>query len=92
MEKKNNRYLQIIESIFDKHYKRGATAIEFTREDIVTAAQRLKVALPKNLGDVLYSSRYRDRVTAQHSTPCDERARMDHSSGRTCAVPLCSHS
>ncbi len=59
MEKKKNRYLQIIESIFDKHYKRGATAIEFTREDIVTAAQRLKVALPKNLGDVLYSFRYR---------------------------------
>ena len=44
MEKKKNRYLQIIESIFDKHYKRGATTIEFTREDIVTAAQRLKVA------------------------------------------------
>ena len=59
MEKKKNRYLQIIESIFDKHYKRGATTIEFTREDIVTAAQRLKVALPKNLGDVLYSFRYR---------------------------------
>ena len=64
MEKKKNRYLQIIESIFDKHYKRGATAIEFTREDIVTAAQRLKVDLPKNLGDVLYSFRYRAELPA----------------------------
>ena len=84
MEKKKNRYLQIIESIFDKHYKRGATAIEFTREDIVTAAQRLKVALPKNLGDVLYSRPLSCRVAAQHRTPCDDRARIDHSSGRTC--------
>ena len=59
MERKKNRYLQIIESIFGKHHKRGATEIEFTRDDIVTAAQRLKVVLPKNLGDVLYSFRYR---------------------------------
>ncbi len=59
MAKAKNRYLQIIESIFDKHYQPGATELEFTREEIVSAAQRLKMVLPKNLGDVLYSFRYR---------------------------------
>lgn len=64
MEKKNNRYIQIIGSIFDQHYQRGATEVAFTREDIVIAAQRLDVELPKNLGDVLYSFRYRVELPA----------------------------
>ncbi len=38
MEKKKNRYLQIIESIFDEHYTRGAAEIAFTREDIYGGA------------------------------------------------------
>ena len=64
MEKKQNRYLQIIESIFEKHYQRGATELEFTRDEIVSAAQRLKIVLPKNLGDVLYSLQNHLRTTA----------------------------
>lgn len=64
MEKKQNRYLQIIASIFDKHYQRGATEIDFTCDEIVSAAQRLKIVLPKNLGDVLYSFRYRAELPA----------------------------
>ncbi|HEX5151732.1 MAG TPA: hypothetical protein VFW07_09795 [Parafilimonas sp.] len=56
---KANRYSQIIEAIFLKSYKKGVTEIPFTREDIVNTAQKLKMPLPKNLGDVLYSFRYR---------------------------------
>ena len=52
-------YIKIIEEIFHSHYKRGASAIEFEREDIVRAAKKLGVALPKNLGDVVYSFRHR---------------------------------
>ena len=56
---KANRYSQIIEAIFLKSYKKGITEIPFTREEIVATAQSLGFPLPKNLGDVLYSFRYR---------------------------------
>jgi len=54
-----NRYVQIIERIFLSHYKKGDTEVPFEREDIVRVAQELGVRLPKNLGDVIYSFRYR---------------------------------
>lgn len=56
---KANRYSQIIAAIFLKSYKEGITEIPFTREEIVTTAQSLGIQLPKNLGDILYSFRYR---------------------------------
>lgn len=56
---KANRYSQIIEAIFFKTYKKGITEIPFTRDEIVTTASKLKIQLPKNIGDVLYSFRYR---------------------------------
>ncbi|HET9592379.1 MAG TPA: hypothetical protein VFP17_05620 [Solirubrobacterales bacterium] len=54
-----NRYSQIVESIFLAHYEDGANEVEFDREDIVLHAERLGVPLPKNLGDVVYSFRFR---------------------------------
>ncbi len=54
-----NRYLAIIEKIFFSHYTPGATEIPFERIEIETAAAALGVKLPKNLGDVVYSLRYR---------------------------------
>src|SRR5205085_9511873 len=59
---KQNRYEQIIESIFLKHYKDGAREIYFERNDIVKEADRLKVVLPKNLGDLIYTFRYRGKL------------------------------
>ena len=60
MENKGpNRYTRILESIFVKHYKEGASEIEFERAEINQAAEELGIALPKNLGDILYSFRYR---------------------------------
>ena len=56
---KSNRYSQIIEAIFLKTYKKGLTEISFTREEIEKTAKNLKIKLPKNLGDVIYSFRYR---------------------------------
>ncbi len=61
---KANRYSQIIESIFLKSYKKGITEIPFTRDEIVTTASKLKIQLPKNLGDILYSFRYRAALPA----------------------------
>jgi hypothetical protein len=61
---KPNRYTAIIEYIFLASYVEGATEVEFERDDIVAAADKLGVALPKNLGDVVYSHRYRARLPA----------------------------
>jgi hypothetical protein len=43
--------------------------VEFERDDIIRIAKKLKINLPKNLGDVIYSFRYRaslpDTITAK---------------------------
>jgi hypothetical protein len=54
-----NRYEQLIEKIFLAHYKRGATEVTFERHEIPGLAKRLGIEIPKNLGDVIYSFRYR---------------------------------
>lgn len=54
-----NRYAQIIESIFFSKFKKGNTEIIFKREDIEINAKKLGITLPKNLGDLIYSFRYR---------------------------------
>jgi hypothetical protein len=54
-----NRYAKILEAIFARHYKKGTTEIEFERSEINQVADELGIVLPKNLGDVLYSFRYR---------------------------------
>lgn len=54
-----NRYQQIIEAIFAARYQEGSTEIPFERSDIINTAAKLGIPLPKNLGDVLYSFRYR---------------------------------
>lgn len=59
MPSEKNRYVQIIESIFLEKYNEGDTEVAFEREEIVRTAQKLGINLPKNLGDVIYSFRYR---------------------------------
>lgn len=53
------RYNALIVGIFKNHYKKGLESFEFAREEIETVAANLKIKLPKNLGDVIYSFRYR---------------------------------
>jgi hypothetical protein len=55
----DNRYSALIESIFGSRYKPGATDLPFPRDEITATAKRLRIKLPKNLGDVIYSIRYR---------------------------------
>jgi len=59
MAKKSNRYAAIIEKIFFDHYKKGENSFEFVRQEIKDAADALGVSLPDNLGDVIYSFRFR---------------------------------
>jgi hypothetical protein len=53
------QYSQIIAHVFAKHYKRGEKEVVFDREEIVDAAQKLGLSRPKNVGDVVYSFRFR---------------------------------
>lgn len=58
----NNRYSQLVEKIFFDNYQEGARKVEFLRSDIESAAQVLGMVLPKNLGDVIYSFRFRTEL------------------------------
>lgn len=59
MAKLNNRYGQLIEHLFLERYQAGMVKVPFTREEIEEAASALSIKLPKNLGDVVYSFKYR---------------------------------
>jgi hypothetical protein len=45
--------------VFNGHCEAGDTVVRFSRDEFAAAAEVLGIALPKNLGDVLYSFRYR---------------------------------
>jgi len=62
---RTNRYSALIEKIFFDHYGIGSTALEFERDELSRAAADLGIALPKNLGDVLYSFRFRQAMPAR---------------------------
>jgi len=57
--KKPNRYAAIIGTIFKNHYKPGKTQFEFSRDELLEIARSLEITLPKNLGDTIYSFRFR---------------------------------
>ena len=52
-------YDVIISRIFDDHYREGVTQFEFNRDELAAAAKALGLDDPKNLGDLIYSFRYR---------------------------------
>ena len=54
-----NRYDSLIQAVFLSHFVEGTAEFEFERSEIEEAARRLRIKLPKNLGDVLYTFRYR---------------------------------
>ncbi|MEX2261797.1 MAG: hypothetical protein WD696_07585 [Bryobacteraceae bacterium] len=58
-EKKPNRYSAIIGTIFHRHYSDGSTQFEFTRGELEEVAKELGIVLPKNVGDNIYSFRFR---------------------------------
>jgi hypothetical protein len=62
MAKNLNRYQALIERIFFAHYKKGATEFQFLREELEEGAAALGFRRVKNIGDVPYSFRYRNRL------------------------------
>jgi hypothetical protein len=57
--KKRNRYSAIVATIFKNHHRPGLTEFAFSREEFVAIAASLRIELPKNLGDTIYSFRFR---------------------------------
>ena len=53
------RYQEIIEKIFLDRFTSGTTEVPFERAELTEAAKELGHAVPMNLGDVVYSFRYR---------------------------------
>lgn len=62
--KQAGAYQTIIEDIFSTYYQAGMTEFQFDREEIAAAAARKNVKAPKNLGDVIYTYRYRRQLPA----------------------------
>jgi hypothetical protein len=56
---KENRYSQILALVFNARHIEGAKEVKFERIDLEDAASSLDIALPKNLGDLIYSFRFR---------------------------------
>lgn len=77
------QYAPIIETIFFNHYTDDSVEFEFQRTELEEAAEGLSIPLPKNLGDVLYSFRFRtplpDSIVA---TAPDEREWVIDLAGR----------
>src|SRR2546421_12513258 len=51
-------YSSVIEKVFADKFKPGAKHVDFSRDDLEAAAETLDVD-PKNVGDLIYSFRYR---------------------------------
>lgn len=59
MTKKPNRYAEIVSEVFRKRYVKGAKALPFARDEFEAVANEKGIKLPKNLGDAVYSFKYR---------------------------------
>ncbi len=69
---RKNRYTMLIEKIFFSKYKKGMREIDFQRADIVQYASNLNIQLPKNLGDLIYSFRYRASLPKRIQSKADK--------------------
>jgi hypothetical protein len=59
------RYQAVILKIFENHYRKGKARLDFDRSEIETVARDLEIDLPKNLGDLIYTFRYRQELPAE---------------------------
>ena len=50
---------QSLNAFFFEHYTEGSTEVSFTRDDLVRSAEALGVGPIKNIGDLVYSFRFR---------------------------------
>jgi hypothetical protein len=68
MAKKNEKtaqYSSIIRHIFQTYWKKGLEEFEFHRDELVDAAKAVGVERPDNLGDVIYSFKFRRELPTE---------------------------
>ena len=65
-----SKYAEAILKIFKKHYKKGTTEIAFTREELLSATE----GTVKNIGDLVYSFRYRATLPEEITSTVKEPA------------------
>lgn len=79
-----NRYQQLLEHLFFDEafgaYQQGMETVEFRREDFAKAADVLSIELPSNLGDVVYSVRFR--------TPMPDSIRATEPEGKVWTIEI----
>src|SRR3990170_5249744 len=66
------KYSPIIQKVFFDHFEMGSSQFEFERSEIAAAAEILEIGVPKNLGDVVYSFRYRQELPQTIQETCAE--------------------
>lgn len=57
-----SRYAKIIEAVFQRYWTKGTTDFSFERDEMIQVCGELKIEVPKNLGDVIYTFRYRKNL------------------------------
>ncbi len=58
-------YERLLVQIFKNHYRKGLEKFEFDRQELVEVALKMGLPNPKNLGDLIYSFRYRRQMPAE---------------------------
>lgn len=76
--RRTNLAQRLIDRIFTERYRPGLREVSFTRDDLVLTAEALGAPRPKNLGDIVYSLRYR--------VPLPESIRREAPLGRDWAI------
>ena len=62
MADEQSTYIKIIQAIFNRKFQEGDTEVTFSRSDLRETALQLGLSVPKNLGDIIYSIRYRHQL------------------------------
>lgn len=62
--KNQNRYIPMLEALFLERYAPGKKKVLFNRDDLERVGKKLKINLPKNLWDIVYSFRHRVALPA----------------------------
>lgn len=63
-QKAEAAYAKVIQAVFAKHFRKGMTEFEFERDDLIQVCKDNAIPQPKNIGDVVYSYRYRKQLPA----------------------------
>lgn len=62
---KSVQYVPIVVHVFRKYWTKGTEKFEFHRDELVEAAESLGIERPDNLGDVIYSFKFRRDLPAE---------------------------